>query len=193
MKLLDTSLPGVLIVECRVYRDDRGHFVEVWQEGRYREAGLDVAFVQDNLSVSRRGVLRGLHYQHPGGQGKLVSVAQGAVYDVAVDVRRGSPTFGRWTAAELSAENGRQMYVPPGFAHGFLVLREPAVFLYKCTAPYRPGSEGSIRWDDPDLGIAWPRVEGMPGPLLSPKDAEAPRLCEVPAERLPAYEPGGGS
>ena len=187
MKLLETALPGVLIVEPRVFRDDRGFFLETFNIARYAEAGLPATFVQDNVSMSRRGVLRGLHYQHPTGQGKLVSVLRGEVYDVAVDIRRGSPTFGRWAGAVLSAGNMRQLYVPPGFAHGFLALSDEVLFSYKCTAYYRPADEGSVRWDDPDLAIDWPIPASSP-PLLAPKDAAAPRLAEIPAERLPCYE-----
>jgi dTDP-4-dehydrorhamnose 3,5-epimerase len=183
MKVIETELPGVLILEPRVFRDDRGYFVETWNASRYAEAGLPERFVQDNLSYSTRGVLRGLHYQHPRAQGKLVSVLQGAVYDVAVDIRRGAPTFGRWVGVELSAENGRQLYVPEGFAHGFAVLGDEALFVYKCTAPYDPAGEGSILWDDPDLGIAWP----LATPRLSGKDAAAPRLRDVAPGRLPDH------
>jgi dTDP-4-dehydrorhamnose 3,5-epimerase len=184
MKLLETPLPGVLLVEPAVYRDNRGYFQELWNQDRYIRAGLDVAFVQDNLSYSTRGVVRGLHYQHPAGQGKLVGVVAGEVYDVAVDIRRGSPTFGRWYGEILSAANARQLYIPPGFAHGFQVLSAEAVFLYKCTETYRPGDEGSVLWSDPDLGIAWPLGAS---PVISPKDAAAPRLADVPPERLPEH------
>jgi dTDP-4-dehydrorhamnose 3,5-epimerase len=186
IKILETRLPGVLIVEPKVFRDDRGFFLESYNAARYAEAGLPASFVQDNLSLSRRGVLRGLHYQHPAAQGKLVSVLRGEVYDVAVDIRRGSPTFGRWTGAVLSAANLRQMYVPPGFAHGFLVLSDEALFSYKCTEFYRPADEGSVLWNDPDLAIDWPL--GGASPLLAPKDAAAPRLVDMPAGRLPSYD-----
>ncbi len=187
LTITQTALPGVLLIEPRIFRDARGHFLETWSRARYAAAGLDVGFVQDNLSYSTRGVLRGLHYQHPAGLGKLVGVARGAVFDVAVDIRRGSPTFGRWAGAVLSGENGRQMYIPPGFAHGFLVTSaEGALFSYKCTEPYRPQDEGVVLWDDPDLGIDWPAS----APLLAPKDARAPRLAEIPADRLPSYEAG---
>jgi dTDP-4-dehydrorhamnose 3,5-epimerase len=185
MNLLETALPGVLIVEPKVFRDDRGFFLETYHAARYAGAGLPEGFVQDNLSLSRRGVLRGLHYQYPAAQGKLVAVLRGAVYDVAVDIRRGSPTFGRWTGTVLSADNLRQMYVPPGFAHGFLVLSEEALFSYKCTEYYRPTDEGSVLWNDPDLAIEWPLASSPP--LLAPKDAAAPRLADVPAGRLPSY------
>ncbi len=188
MKLLETHLPGVLLIELPIYHDTRGHFLETWNQDRYAAIGLNLAFVQDNLSFSRKGALRGLHYQHPAGQGKLVSVVQGAVFDVAVDIRTGSATFGQSFCAELSAENGLQMYIPPGFAHGFLVLSETALFLYKCTEFYIPGNEGSIHWNDPDLAIAWPLQNLGADLLLSPKDLNAPRLAEVAAHRLPSYE-----
>lgn len=192
MKITETELPGVLVLEPRVFRDDRGYFLESWNQARYAEAGLPAAFVQDNLSYSTRGVLRGLHYQHPAAQGKLVCVLAGEVFDVAVDIRRGSPTFGRWVGVTLSAENGLQMYVPEGYAHGFLVTSESALFSYKCTRPYRPSDEGIVLWDDPDLGIAWPSA----APRLAPKDATAPRLRDIPHDRLPrlgAAARGGGN
>ncbi len=181
MKLIETRLPGVVVVEPAVYRDGRGFLTEVWNQRRYDDAGLDVRFVQDNLSSSRLGVLRGLHYQWPAAQGKLVSVLHGEVFDVAVDIRAGSPTFGDWVGVALSAENRHQIYIPPGFAHGFAVASETALVLYKCTAFYAPNDEGSIRWDDPSLAIRWPIAD----PILAPKDASAPRLRELPPERLP--------
>lgn len=183
-----TSLPGfpeLLLIEPRVHRDERGSFRELYHEDRYRAAGLDARFVQDNLSESRCGVLRGLHLQHPRAQGKLVTVLEGSVYDVAVDVRVGSPNFGRWAATELTAERGRQLWVPPGFAHGFLVTSDRAVFAYKCTEPYSADDELTLRWDDPALAIDWPTAS----PILSPKDASAPRLSELDAGRLPPYLP----
>jgi dTDP-4-dehydrorhamnose 3,5-epimerase len=181
VKVLATQLPGVLLLEPRVFRDDRGCFLEVFHAGRYAEAGIPGHFVQDNLSRSVKGSLRGLHFQQPHGQGKLVQVLAGCVYDVVVDVRRGSPTFGRWTAMELSVDNRRQLWVPPGFAHGFCVLSESADFHYKCTDFYSPTSEHCIAWNDPDLGIPWP----VKSPLLSPKDSAAPRLADAPV--LPDY------
>ncbi len=184
MNVVETPLPGLILIEPKVFGDDRGFFLESYNEERYAEAGIVERFVQDNLSLSARGVLRGLHYQLPTLQGKLVTVLDGEVFDVAVDIRRGSPQFGKWHAVHLSAANKRQLYVPPGFAHGFVVLSDTALFSYKCTAPYRPMEEGSIRWDDPDLGIAWP----IDAPTLSAKDAAAPRLDEVPLERLPSCE-----
>jgi dTDP-4-dehydrorhamnose 3,5-epimerase len=181
MKLIETRLPGVMVIEPAVFRDDRGFLSEVWNQRRYDDAGLGVRFVQDNLSSSRRGVLRGLHYQWPAAQGKLVSVLQGEVFDVAVDIRAGSPTFGEWVGVSLSSDNKHQIYIPQGFAHGFEVLSETALVLYKCTEFYTPSDEGSILWDDPAIGIVWP----IAGPILAPKDASAPRLADVPSGRLP--------
>ncbi len=186
MKVLQTEIPGVLVIEPRVHGDARGWFMESWQERRYAEAGLPGRFVQDNLAFSRHGILRGLHAQHPHGQGKLVQVLAGEVFDVAVDIRRGSPTFGRWTGVLLSAENHRQLWVPPGFAHGYLVTSESALFAYKCTDFYHPEHELAIRWDDPDIGIDWPVVGP---PRLSEKDRDAPLLRELDPARLPSREP----
>lgn len=157
--------------------------METWNQARYVEAGLPDTFVQDNLSYSRRGVLRGLHFQNPNGQGKLVYVLQGEVFDVAVDIRRGSPTFGQSASVVLSSDNKRQFYIPPGFAHGFCVTSETALFAYKCTTPYSPKDEGGILWNDPALGLDWPIAE----PDLSDKDRAAPALARYPQERLPAY------
>lgn len=189
MKILKTSLPGVLVVEPTIYRDDRGHFLETWNGARYAEAGLPSQFVQDNLSWSQPDVLRGLHYQHPGGQGKLVYVLWGEVYDVALDIRHGSPTFGQWYGLTLSAENRRQLYVPPGFAHGFAVTGPGALFAYKCTTYYRPGVEGCVLWNDPMLGIDWP----VAAPVLSAKDQGGLPLSAIPGDRLPPYEPADAS
>jgi dTDP-4-dehydrorhamnose 3,5-epimerase len=190
MKIVPTELPGVVIVESPLYRDDRGYFMELWNRDRYAPLGLPDRFVQDNISSSSAGVLRGLHYQHPEPQGKLISVLEGSIYDVAVDIRGGSPTFGRWVGVELTAGRGRQVYIPEGFAHGFAVTAGPALVLYQCTSTYNPRFEGSIRWDDPDLGIAWP----TPAPVLSPKDRAAPPLGEVPEGHLPRYPaPGRGT
>ena len=183
MKVLETPLPDVLIVEPDVFGDERGFFMETWNGRRYEEAGLPGHFVQDNLSFSRRGVLRGLHYQNPDAQGKLVYVLSGEVFDVAVDIREGLPTFGRWTGVTLSSENKRQFWVPEGFAHGFLVTSDTALFAYKCTAPYNREAEGSILWNDPAIGIEWP----VESPTLSNKDSEAPKLAEIPREKLPVY------
>lgn len=183
MKVTPTSLPDVLLVEPTVFGDARGYFFESYSARRYAEAGISATFVQDNVSFSQRGVLRGLHFQHPYGQGKLVGVLRGDVFDVAVDVRRGSPTFGRWVGACLSAENKRQLYLPPGFAHGFLVTSDEALFAYKCTEYYHPEAERSIRWDDARIGIEWP----IDGPVVSAKDHVAVPLDAMPAEFLPAF------
>jgi dTDP-4-dehydrorhamnose 3,5-epimerase len=182
VKIIPTDIPGVLIVEPKVFGDERGFFLETFHAKRYAEAGIPGPFVQDNYSRSVKGTLRGLHFQEPQSQGKLVQVVAGAVYDVAVDVRRGSPTFGKWVGGELSAENKRQFWIPPGFAHGFCVLSEFADFQYKCTALYAPEHERAILWNDPDLAIAWP-LSGAP--RLSSKDAAAPRLKDAPV--LPVY------
>ena len=186
MNVVETSLPGVLIIEPKVFGDERGFFMETWNGRRYEEAGLPGRFVQDNLSYSARGVLRGLHFQNPQPQGKLVSVLRGEVFDVAVDVRVGSPTFGEWTSVTLSAENKRQFYVPPDFAHGFLVTGEDAIFFYKCTDYYAPSSEGILLWNDPEIGIEWP----TDAPTLSERDGKAPPLREMPEGSLPRYPAG---
>lgn len=183
MQRIETAIPGVVILEPRVFGDARGFFMESWNQARYVEAGLPASFVQDNLSYSRRGVLRGLHFQNPNAQGKLVYVLQGEVFDVAVDIRRGSPTFGRSVATVLSSDNKRQFYVPPGFAHGFCVTSETALFAYKCTELYAPKDEASLLWNDPALGIDWPITE----PDLSDKDRHALPLAEFPQDRLPIY------
>lgn len=175
MNLIETALPGVLILEPKVFGDARGFFLESWNRQTMAERGLDLDFVQDNHSRSARGVLRGLHYQLENPQGKLVRVSHGAVFDVAVDVRRSSPHFGKWVGVELSGENHRMLWIPPGFAHGFVVLSDTADFLYKCTTPYHPASDRSLRWNDPAIGIAWPDTGG--DPLLSAKDAAAPLLA----------------
>ena len=180
MKVLTCPIPGLLIIEPRVFGDARGFFVETWNRRRYGEAGLDADFVQDNVSFSCRGTLRGLHFQNPNPQGKLLQVLAGEVFDVAVDIRRGSATFGKWHGLVLSGENKRQFYVPPGFAHGFVVLSETALFQYKCTEFYSPKDEMAIRWDDPDIGIEWPVQQ----PLLSERDAKALPLSATPPERL---------
>lgn len=180
MNVLRCELPGLLILEPKVFGDARGFFMETWNQRRYQDAGITASFVQDNVSVSCRGALRGLHYQNPTAQGKLVSVWQGEVFDVALDLRQSSPTFGKWHGLHLSSENKRQFYVPPGFAHGFVVLSDTAMFHYKCTELYSPKDEMTIRWDDPDIGIQWPAIE----PTLSEKDAKGLRLRDVPKERL---------
>jgi dTDP-4-dehydrorhamnose 3,5-epimerase len=181
LKATPLELPGLLLLEPKVFGDDRGFFMELYHAKRYAELGIPGPFVQDNYSRSGRGTLRGLHFQEPQGQGKLVQVLAGSVYDVAVDVRKGSPTFGKWAAAELSAENRRQLWIPPGFAHGFCVLSESADFHYKCTTLYAPETERAIAWNDPDLAIPWPARE----PVLSGKDARAARLKDAPV--LPEY------
>ena len=170
MKVTPTALSDVLIIEPKVFGDARGFFLESWNQEKFAAAGLDLNFVQDNHSRSARGILRGLHYQMLRPQGKLVRVTQGEVFDVAVDMRQNSPQFGQWVGVHLSAENHRMLWVPPGFAHGFLVLSESADFLYKCTDFYLPEHERCIRWDDPDIGIHWPLAAGQT-PLLSAKDA----------------------
>ena len=180
MTVRETTLPGVLVVERRVFRDDRGWFAEAWNQERYRDAGLDATFVQDNVSCSRRGVVRGLHAQNPHSQGKLVSVVHGEVFDVAVDVRWGSETFGKWVGRSLSESNGLQMWIPPGFAHGFVATSRHAVVSYKSTDRYAPGCEFSVRWDDPEIGVRWP----VATPVLSEKDAQAPLLRDVAREQL---------
>ena len=177
MIVTDTTLPGVKLIEPKVFGDDRGFFLESWNARAFAEAGIDERFVQDNHSRSARNVLRGLHYQIVEPQGKLVRVVDGAVFDVAVDVRRSSPHFGKWVGYELSAANKRMLWVPPGFAHGFVVLTDTADFLYKCTTLYAPAHERSIAWDDPAIGIDWP-LHGAT-PLLSGKDAAAVTLAEA--------------
>ncbi|MGI9247255.1 MAG: dTDP-4-dehydrorhamnose 3,5-epimerase [Steroidobacteraceae bacterium] len=181
MKIGPTSLPDVLRLEPTVHGDARGFFFEAWTSATLQSAGIDATFVQGNVSGSARGVLRGLHYQWPNPQGKLVTVAAGEIFDVAVDVRRDSPSFGRWAGEKLTAGNRRSLWIPPGFAHGFMVLSDFAQFTYLVTAPYDPGAEMSVRWDDPQIGIEWPTGS----PTLSARDAAAPRLAELPPERLP--------
>ena len=178
MQVIETKLDGVKIIEPRVFGDSRGFFLESWNRKGYEEAGLPVDFVQDNHSRSAQGVLRGLHYQIRQPQGKLVRVTQGEVFDVAVDIRRSSPTYGEWAGVILSAENHRVFYVPPGFAHGFYVMSESADFQYKCTEYYAPEFERSLRWDDPSIGIEWPLVNGQ-APTLSDKDADCPLLADL--------------
>lgn len=183
MKVLETKLSGLLIIEPRLFGDARGYFMETWNQYAYAQVGLTTNFVQDNISFSVQGVLRGLHFQNPNAQGKLVYVLQGEVFDVAVDIRAGSPTFGQWTGIILSAENHRQLYIPAGFAHGFCVTSERALFAYKCTDFYNPGAEGGIIWNDPELAIDWPVTK----PILSEKDKNYPILKDIPIERLPRY------
>ena len=178
MNLTETSLPGVLLIEPKVFGDARGFFLESWNRRTFAERGLDIDFVQDNHSRSSRGVLRGLHYQLNDPQGKLVRVTQGRVFDVAVDMRRSSPHFGQWVGHELSADNHHMLWIPPGFAHGFLVLSESADFLYRTTAYYAPQWDRGVRWDDPDIGVEWP-LEGVP--VLSDKDRILPLLKDAEA------------
>lgn len=182
MKFIETTLKGVVLVEPDVFNDPRGYFLETYHAGKYADGGIASPFVQDNFSHSVRGTLRGLHYQLTRAQGKLVMVLEGRVFDVAVDIRRGSPTFGQWVGVELSGENKRQLYIPPGFAHGFCVLSETADVLYKCTDVYSPTHERGIIWNDPTLAIAWPIAE----PLVSTKDRGYRALREMHKE-LPSY------
>jgi dTDP-4-dehydrorhamnose 3,5-epimerase len=178
MNIIETALPGVLLIEPRVFGDERGFFIETWNQAAFADAGLSMSFVQDNHSRSSRGVLRGLHYQvGDAAQGKLVRVTAGAVFDVVVDLRRSSPTFGKWVGYELSAANKRMLWVPEGFAHGFLTLQDGTDFLYKCTRAYAPAHERAIRWDDPAIGIAWPL--GDIAPQLSGKDQAAGLLADA--------------
>ena len=183
MKRLETNLPGCAVIEPQVHGDARGFFYESFHAEKYRKLGLDLHFVQSNVSRSARGVLRGLHYQYPHPQGKLVSVLEGEVYDVAVDIRRGSPAFGRWAAAILSADNKRHFWIPEGFAHGFVVLSDYATFSYQCTALYDHAADACIRWNDGDIAIDWP----VSAPLLSDKDQRAPLLRAGAPERLPEF------
>ena len=183
MKVTPTALAGVALVDPQVHGDARGFFLESFHAGRYAAAGVAGPFVQDNVSRSRHGVLRGLHLQHPYAQGKLVSVLEGEVFDVAVDVRVGSPTFGCWVGEYLSAENHRQLYVPAGFAHGFVVTSESALFSYKCTDYYHPETERAVRWDDPQIGVAWP----VDAPTVSPRDQAGLALAAFAEADLPRY------
>ena len=175
MKVQNLELDGLLLIEPAIHRDERGYFCETWHAKRYREAGLPTSFVQDNLSWSCRGTLRGLHFQRPHPQAKLVYVPSGEIYDVAVDIRPSSPTFARWARVMLSAANAHQLYVPEGFAHGFCVTSDEALVAYKCSAPYERSAQRVIAWDDPELAIVWP----VRNPLLSPQDRRAPRVSEV--------------
>ncbi len=183
MKCTETEISGVLLIETDIFRDERGFFMETYHQERYSEAGIDRVFVQDNRSHSRRGVLRGLHYQLEHGQDKLIYVVTGEIFDVAVDIRLGSPTFGRWVGEYLSAENGRQIFVPKGFAHGFCVLSETADVVYKCTDFYAPGDEYGILWSDPEVGIDWPCKDV----IVSGKDSRNPELSKVQEKYLPKY------
>lgn len=184
MRVIETELAGVLVVEPKVFGDARGWFTETYSVERYRAAGITLPFVQDNLSRSSRGILRGLHLQSPHAQGKLVWVPEGSVFDVALDVRVGSPTFGRWFGTELSSDNHRQLWIPPGFAHGFMVTSEHCLFAYKCTDLYVPEAEIGVAWDDPAIGIRWP----LPDAVLSPKDRKNLPLAEIDPARLPRFD-----
>jgi dTDP-4-dehydrorhamnose 3,5-epimerase len=180
VKISTTTLPGVLVLEPQRFSDDRGYFFETWQQQRYVEAGITEHFVQDNVSRSKQGVLRGLHFQNPHAQGKLLSVLDGEIFDVAVDVQAGSKSFGQWFGIVLSAKQNNQLWVPPSYAHGFYVLSDWAVVSYKCTALYAPQAECSLRWDDPDVAIEWPRGEK----ILAAKDRDAPLLRDIAPARL---------
>lgn len=179
MNVITCDIDGPLILEPKVFGDERGFFMESWNATSFAEIGLDATFVQDNHSRSQKGVLRGMHFQNPAPQGKLVRVVRGAVFDAIVDLRRSSPTFGQWTGVTLSAENKRMFWVPEGFAHGFLTLEDDTDFLYKCTSAYLPQNEHSLAWDDPEVGIEWP-LQGIE-PKLSNKDAAAAPLSRVMA------------
>lgn len=184
LKAVPTRLPGVLVVEPDVFGDERGFFIESYNAEAYRAIGIDCSFVQDNHSFSMNGILRGLHYQLPFLQAKLVWVVTGAVLDVAVDIRRGSPTFGHWAAEILSDENKRRLFIPRGFAHGFCVLSPSAHFMYKCDDFYHPEADRGVHWSDPDIAINWQTTD----PILSPKDISLPFLADIPADMLPRYE-----
>lgn len=184
MKVIPTPLEGVLIIEPDAFKDQRGFFMETWNQKRYENSGIYQTFVQDNLSYSVKGTLRGLHYQINYPQAKLVQAVSGEIYDVAVDIRPGSPTFGKWTGVYLSEENQRQLLVPQGFAHGFCVLSKTALFMYKCSDFYMPEDEAGILWSDPEVGINWP----VKNPVISEKDTKYPLLSECPNEKLPNLE-----
>jgi len=183
MKTIQTNLPGVLVLEPAIFKDDRGFFMETYQRERYWESGIECDFVQDNLSFSVQGTLRGLHYQYPNEQAKLVQVIHGEVFDVAVDIREGSPTFGKWIGEILSEENKRQFFIPKGFAHGFCVTSTTALFVYKCSDYYSPENEHGILWSDPDIGIKWPTAS----PLLSDKDKNFSCLKDIQEKQVPKF------
>ncbi|MFH1369899.1 MAG: dTDP-4-dehydrorhamnose 3,5-epimerase [Planctomycetota bacterium] len=184
MKITKSKLSEVLIIEPDAFGDARGWFLETFNQNRYEQAGIKSPFVQDNVSFSAKNVLRGLHFQYPNSQGKLVQVLSGEVFDVAVDIRLGSTTFGQWVAENLSAANHKQMYIPPGFAHGFCVLNDTTLFSYKCTDYYNAAAEAGVIFNDPDLAIPWP----VGSPIVSNKDAEYPRLRDVPKDKLPKFK-----
>lgn len=177
MKITPCEIPGPLLIEPEVYADERGCFLECWNAAEFATAGLDLAFVQDNESHSRQGVLRGLHFQQPGAQGKLVRVVSGSIYDVAVDLRRSSPSFGKWVGVDLSARDRHSFWVPQGFAHGFLALEDDSCVIYKCTAPYAPGHEHVLAWNDPAIGIDWPL--GGSEPIMSERDRAGSKLADL--------------
>jgi len=183
MRVIETGLDGVVIIEPQIHGDERGFFQESWKASKYGRHGLPVSFEQANISRSARGVLRGLHYQYRQPQGKLVSVLEGRIFDVAVDIRVGSPSFAQWAGVELSAENHRQLYVPEGFAHGFMVLSDSALFHYHCTTEYAPEYDAAIAWNDPEIAVNWPCQPDA----VSAKDREAPFLRNVPVDRLPEF------
>ncbi len=183
MNVVPTTLPGVLLIEPKVFGDSRGYFLESYRQNRYQDFGIDLPFVQDNISSSSSRVIRGLHYQLPNSQGKLIQVLGGAIMDVAVDIRRGSPCFGGWVGAVLTSENHHQLFIPPGFAHGFAVLSDHALVSYKCSAYYDPANETTIRWDDPKIGIQW----GIVDPIISQKDLEGLALSALSEDRLPRF------
>jgi dTDP-4-dehydrorhamnose 3,5-epimerase len=184
MRVTPLSLGEILLIEPQVHGDERGYFKETYHAERYAKADMRLPFVQDNVSRSRHGILRGLHLQHPFAQGKLVSVSEGEVFDVAVDVRVGSPDFGKWVGVTLSAQNHQQLYVPPGFAHGFCVTSEMAVFVYKCTDLYHPETEIGVAFDDPKIGVSWP----IAAPIVGDKDRKNLRLSQIDPAKLPRYE-----
>jgi dTDP-4-dehydrorhamnose 3,5-epimerase len=181
LNFIETPLPGVILIEPKLFSDDRGFFMETFHSERFAAAGVPTSFVQDNHSRSRRGVLRGLHYQEPNAQGKLVRCTRGTLFDVAVDIRRGSPQFGKWYGIEISEENRRMLWIPPGFAHGFCAMTDDADLVYKCTSLFDANADRCIVWNDPEIGIEWP----LRDPILSEKDAAAPRLAEAV---LPSYD-----
>ncbi|MHC4326268.1 MAG: dTDP-4-dehydrorhamnose 3,5-epimerase [Planctomycetota bacterium] len=183
MNIIETNIPGVLVLEPKVFTDERGYFLETFNSKRYEQVGIPGSFVQDNISFSKKGILRGLHFQFPQSQGKLIQVLSGEVLDVVVDIRAGSPTYSQWVGEVLSESNHRQMYVPPGFAHGYCVTSEAALFSYKCTDFYNPATEHGIIWNDPDIGIEWPITQ----PVLSPKDAVYAGLKDLRPENLPQF------
>ena len=183
LTFIETEIPGVMIIESSVFNDSRGYFLETYHYNKYAENGLEVSFVQDNHSHSIKGTLRGLHYQLKKAQGKLLYTVKGEIFDVAVDIRKGSPTFGKWVSAVLSSENKKQLYVPPGFAHGFCVLSEEADVTYKCTDFYAPDDEYGVIWNDPEIGIDWP----VKDPVLSDKDCKFNKLSNIPDNLLPVF------